>query len=376
MRGGSGGTCTLRRMAVGKTSGQLGIEEEEMQEKTDTDRRTLVKAALGGPLLLAAGTAVGNKAVAEPVAAGPAGRNIFVKHAYEERTVDLGEVTMNYVTAGSADKPALLLIPGQTESWWAYEKAIGLLAPDFQVFCVDLRGQGRTTWTPGRYTYDNMGGDLVRFISLVIRRPTITSGCSSGGVLSCWLSAFAMPGQISASHYEDPPLFASEFNPLYGQSIRQAAGPLFEGLSQYLGDQWRVGDWAGLQAARARQFNAMALPGGRSAEPPQNLKEYDPEWARAFYQGTVGQSCPHERMLAQVKVPVLITHHFRRIDPSTGHLIGAISDLQMTKVRELITAAGHPVEYVDLPTAAHTMHEVDPPLFAKVLSGWAKGLKA
>ena len=46
-------------------------------------------------------------------------------------------------------------------------------------------------------------------------------------------------------------------------------------------------------------------------EPPQNLKEYDPEWGRAFWTGSVAASCDHERMLRSVKVPVLLTHHFR-----------------------------------------------------------------
>ena len=46
------------------------------------------------------------------------------------------------------------------------------LAEHFEVFAVDLRGQGRSTRTPGRYTLDNMGNDLVRLIDAVIRRPT------------------------------------------------------------------------------------------------------------------------------------------------------------------------------------------------------------
>ena len=58
--------------------------------------------------------------------------------------------------------------------------------------------------------------------------------------------AYAPPGQVRAAHYEDPPLFASETTPLYGQSIRQSiVGPMFEALKTYLGDQWRIGDWAG-----------------------------------------------------------------------------------------------------------------------------------
>ena len=95
----------------------------------------------------------------------------YVSHDFAEQLVDLGEIQMNYATAGGATSPALLLIPGQTESWWGYEAAMPRLAEHFQVFAVDLRGQGRSTRTPGRYTLDNMGNDLVRFIDVVIGRP-------------------------------------------------------------------------------------------------------------------------------------------------------------------------------------------------------------
>jgi len=308
--------------------------------------------------------------------ASPAERNAFVPHAYREQSIDLGEVAMNYAVAGSPDKPALLLIPGQTESWWGFEKAMAVLEKDFHVHAVDLRGQGRSTWTPRRYTLDNMGGDLVRFIALAIRRPVVVSGNSSGGVLAAWLAAFAMPGQVRGAHCEDPPLFSSETTPLYGHSIRQSAGPIFEGFSQYLGDQWSIGDWAGLHRARATDPNPLLRMLPSPEQPPQNLKEYDPEWARAFWEGTVAKSCPHERMLAQAKAPILLTHHFRVIEPTTGMLLGALSDLQAAKARALVAAAGQPFDYVDAPDAAHSMHAADPPRFATLLSTWAHGLAA
>ena len=103
----------------------------------------------------------------------------YVSHAYEERTIDLGEIVMNYAVSGSPDLPALLLVPGQSESWWGYEQSIPYLDQHFHVFAVDLRGQGRSSWTPGRYTLDNFGNKLVRFISLAIKRPTMVSGLSS-----------------------------------------------------------------------------------------------------------------------------------------------------------------------------------------------------
>lgn len=315
---------------------------------------------------------------------------IFVPHAFEETLVDLGEVRMNYCTVGDPDLPALLLIPSQSESWWGYEEALPRLAEHFQVYAVDLRGQGRSTWTPGRYTLDNMGNDLVRFIDLVIGRPTIVSGMSSGGVLSAWLSAYAKPGQVRGAVYEDPPLFASEFNPLWGQSIRQGIGPVMALWNKWLGDQWTIGDWEGMQAAAPTELPVWMLaanegmrikrdgeddappqsPGG----PPQNLKEYDPEWGRAFYSGTATASCDHARMLASVRVPVLFTHHFRMVDDETGIVMGASSDLQARHVRELVTGAGQPFDYRSFPRMAHSMHGQDPKLFAQTVTEWSATL--
>jgi pimeloyl-ACP methyl ester carboxylesterase len=110
------------------------------------------------------------------------------------------------------------------------------------------------------------------------------------------------------------------------------------------------------------------------SEPSQNLREYDPEWGRAFWTGTVAASCDHARMLASVKVPVLMTHHFRRVDEASGTLMGAMSDLQAARARELVTAAGQPFDYQSFPTMGHSMHGQDPKLFTQTLSEWAAKL--
>jgi pimeloyl-ACP methyl ester carboxylesterase len=179
--------------------------------------------------------------------------------------------------------------------WWGYEQALPLLAEHSHAFAVDLRGQGRSTRTPGGYTLDNMGNDLVRFVAGAIGRPTVVSGLSSGGVLSAWLSAYALPGQVRGALYEDPPLFSSERNPPLGPSLRQAIGPVFALFSKYLGDQWSVGDWEGMREAAPRELPPRLAPllSSLPPEPPQNLRECDPEWARAFWTGSVAASCDH-----------------------------------------------------------------------------------
>ncbi|MDL5156174.1 alpha/beta fold hydrolase [Actinomycetospora termitidis] len=305
----------------------------------------------------------------------------FVSHAYPERTVDLGEVRMNYAVAGDASLPALLLVPGQSESWWGYEAAMGLLAEHFHVHAVDLRGQGRSTWTPGRYTLDLFGNDLVRFVDLVIGRPTLVSGMSSGGILSAWLSAYAKPGQIRGAVWEDPPLFSSEVRPAFGQGIDQAVAPVFAAWNKWLGDQWSIGDWPGLLRAMPtelppemlRHLPSMFPPdedAGPPSGPPQNLREYDPEWGRAFVSGTATASCDHVTMLEQVRVPVLLTHHFRTVDERTGRLTGASSDDQARRAREIVTDAGGRIDYRSFPDMPHSMHEHAPKQYVETVLDW------
>ena len=309
---------------------------------------------------------------------GPENPDItYVPHKYEEHLFDTGEIALNYATTGSKEKPAIVLIPAQTESWWGYEAAMGILSERFQVFAVDLRGQGRSSRTPGRYTFDNMGNDLVRFITFVVARPVVVSGLSSGGVLAAWLSAYAPPGMVRGAHYEDPPLFSCELTPALGPSIQQIfAGTYFGLLSKYLGDQWSVGDWEGL----ANLMRGMTPPdvsqklSGAAAMPPQNMKEYDPEWGKVTVNGTISASCNHAQMLSRVKCPVLFTHHSRQINEKSGKLMGACTDQQVDLVEKLVKSAGQPFTRLSFPKMGHLMHSLAPELYVRNIFDWAKTL--
>lgn len=297
-------------------------------------------------------------------------RAAFVSHDFPERQVDLGEIRMNYAEAGDPAGPVFVLVPEQAGSWWSYEAAMKLLAAEFHVFAVDLRGQGRSTWTPGRYTLDNLGNDVERFIAHITDEPVVVAGNSSGALVATWLSAYAAPGRIRGVMAEDPPFFASELAPPVGPGVLQAAGPAFELYRDHLGDQWSIGDWTGFMAAVERSPSEIVRMFPSGVRPPQSLLEYDPEWARAFLEGTISASCPHDRMLSSVRTAVLMTHHGRSVDARTGELVGAMSDPQARSAMELMRSTGADIEYRSVPGSPHVLHAHDAVQYVSVLRGW------
>ena len=146
---------------------------------------------------------------------------------------------------------------------------------------------------------------------------------------------------------------------------------MFDLWSTFLGDQWSIGAWDAMREASPswlpEHMRFIPVPD----EPPQNLKEYDPEWGRSFWAGTVGASCDHEQMLRRVKVPsVLLTHHMRITDDSNGFLLGAMSDQQAQRVQDLlygrVCCRGLPV----IPRRGHSMHGDRPELYVETLLEW------
>jgi len=127
-----------------------------------------------------------------------------------------------------------------------------------------------------------------------------------------------------------------------------------------------------LPAWMAAGLRQMAGAGGaeRAAGLPRNFREYDPEWGSAFVSGRATLTCDHENMLSHVKVPVLFTHHFRHVDPDAGHLVGAISDLQAARVRQLVEAAGNAFTYRSFPEMPHSMHGSDPATYVATVTEW------
>ena len=128
---------------------------------------------------------------------------------FEYSTAELGAVALNYVR-GPANGTPLVLVPAQMATWESYAESMPSLAQRFEVFVLDVRGHGASSWTSGHYDWNVAGDDLARFIEEVIGGSAVVSGNSSGGVLAIWLAA-RRPQLVHSIVVEDAPVFSTEW---------------------------------------------------------------------------------------------------------------------------------------------------------------------
>lgn len=293
------------------------------------------------------------------------------KAGIEEKNFHTGEIVMNYV-AGPPNGPPLVFIPGQTVTWEEYTLIMPILADRFQVFAVSLRGHGKSSWTPGKYTFNQLGEDMTVFLKGVVGKPAVVAGNSSGGVLASWLAANS-PEWVRAVVLEDPSLFTSEwpaikdtwvYDMFLGLSRMSVAGG--GGYSRFfLGQLMRAAEDAqGVMDIKVppRPIQKIiawwiAVKQAFSPGSPIDLKilpkpariltrsvsQFDGNFSRAFVDGTVGEGFDHEETLARIVQPILYLHANWFIHQ--GRLLGAQDDNHVARVKALVKG---PWKYVRL----------------------------
>ena len=73
-------------------------------------------------------------------------------------TAQVNGTTLHYVRGGAG--PAIILLHGFPEDWYAYHRIMPQLAKQFTVVAVDLRGIGGSAATAGGYDAANMAEDV------------------------------------------------------------------------------------------------------------------------------------------------------------------------------------------------------------------------
>ncbi len=316
------------------------------------------------------------------------------KAGIKEQYFHTGEAIMNYI-AGPPNGIPLVFIPGQSVTWEEYTLIIPKLVDRFQVFAVTLRGHGKSSWTPGLYTFNQLGKDMIAFLQGVVKRPAIVAGNSAGGVLASWLAANS-PNLVKAIVLEDPPLFRCEwpaikdtwvFDIFLGLSRMAIAGG--GGYSRFfLEDLSRMAGAAkGVMKVRLppkpiMKFIAwtIALHQAFSPGSPIDMKglplpariitrgnsQFDGNFSRAFVEGTVGEGFDHATALAKITQPILFLHaNWSMIQ---GRLMGALDDDDIARVKSLVKG---PWKYVRM-HCGHSIPLEAPVEEAKEILSWVE----
>jgi len=101
---------------------------------------------------------------------------------FVSNTEKVNGTTLHFVRGGKG--PAVILIHGFPQDWFAYHAIIPRLAKRFTVIAVDLRGIGGSTATPNGYDAANMAEDIYQLASALKLEHVYLVGHDIGGMVT------------------------------------------------------------------------------------------------------------------------------------------------------------------------------------------------
>jgi pimeloyl-ACP methyl ester carboxylesterase len=306
----------------------------------------------------------------------------------QRRHTTASGVGINYVV-GPDNGPPLVLLPAQAATWESYQRVLVPLSRRFRVYAVDVRGHGKSSWTPDEYSWHHIGVDMTSFLTEVVRAPAVVSGNSSGGLIALWCAA-NLPDRVASAILEDAPVFSAEMPRFRDrdrfvyrglQHLAEALGDpdhrdladYFRGLSLPVSAtrEKRVPEWFNTFLSHRVEAFHRRHP-GRPVDIAyfpvklrlllKSLSMFDADFARAFVDGRFYDGLDHAEALARVSCPVLVLHADWRRLPEHG-LVGAMDDDDVARILHL---APH-VRYQKI-HANHVVHMFKPRQFVKAVN--------
>ena len=317
----------------------------------------------------------------------------LINAGFSEKTYDTGTVKLNYVI-GPKNGPSLLLIPAQIGMWESYKKVLIPLSKIFQVYSIDIRGHGKSTWTPGYYSWEIVGEDLKMFIKNVIKEKVIISGNSSGGILALWC-AVNIPEYVSGIVLEDAPIFSTEMPRFKEQDkfvyngLKHLVDKIGNIEDRDLADYFRdmeipasdkrikkIPNWfANWLARKIKKFQNKYPDKPITVGFPDSLRllikslsMFDPDFARAFVDGRFYDGINHEEAFKKTKCPIMLIHADWKRYENFG-LVGAFDE---DDAKHAISLA--PQIIYKKVSANHVIHAFKPKKFIELLTEFKESI--
>ena len=121
-----------------------------------------------------------------------------------ERIFHAKAVKLNYLDHGASSGQPLVMLHGGAWRWQEYLSLIPTLGRRWHVYALDLRGNGRSGWVPGKYRLEDFAEDNTEFVRR-LKAPAVVAGHSLGGAVALMVAARS-PGKIKGLIIEDAPL--------------------------------------------------------------------------------------------------------------------------------------------------------------------------
>ncbi|MFC0682653.1 alpha/beta fold hydrolase [Lysobacter korlensis] len=106
---------------------------------------------------------------------------------FTSRYISVGDLRLHAVVGG--DGPALLLVHGWPENWYAWRHAMPALAQDYTVIAVDQRGIGLSDKPQGGYDPASLATDLIGLMDALGHERFAVAGHDTGFAISYALGA-------------------------------------------------------------------------------------------------------------------------------------------------------------------------------------------
>jgi len=105
--------------------------------------------------------------------------------------VETRDLHMHYQLDGPAGAPALVFSNSLGTNLSLWDPQLPLFARTFRVLRYDSRGHGQTSATPGEYSVEMLGGDVLQLLVALNLQRVNFCGLSIGGMTGMWLAVNA-----------------------------------------------------------------------------------------------------------------------------------------------------------------------------------------
>lgn len=304
--------------------------------------------------------------------------------AVEKQVTTPGGSVINYGEAAN-DKPALLLIHGQSVAWGDYALIMPELSKSWHIYAVDVYGHGQSSHDEELYYIDVNGDDLIWFIDNVIGEKTVVAGHSNGALTAAYIAA-NVGENIAGVLLEDPPVFSTE-----GEGWEQSFAYLdtYRTIHEYNASD-KSECWEAFYLRRClwgRLYMADSMPkiadyaqSYRDKHPGEEVKiffmpssavlsfhyaaDYDLNYGEHFYDLSWNNGITHEELLKGINVPCVYLHAKESVSPDGTYLCAASRE----QAERAVGYIGDNAKLIETEDSSHAIHTAHSGLYIDALN--------